>query len=254
MSKTARRTSTRSAKEARGEGRQVSEKFLAERKDKINNSPLKPMNELQAEYIRLIRDKTLILATGYPGTSKTYIPTVMACDQYALAEINKIYLIRPPVSKSKSLGYWSGSLEEKAANWLGESLAIIKERLGDSFEVALKHGDLEFIPLEVLKGRSLKNCFVLVDEAEDITIEEARKLVTRIGENCTMVLSGDIGQVDLPTKSGLRFLKEVAEKNPELEVSTGLVDFNRPSDIVRSDVCRNWTMALVREGIGGLND
>lgn len=250
-----RKSSTRRSKEIRGEGRQVSEKHLEERKEKINNSPLKPMNELQAEYIKLIRDKTLILATGYPGTSKTYIPTVIACDQYALTEIDKIYLIRPPVSKSKSLGFWSGSMEEKAANWLGESLSVIKERLGQgTFELALKRGDLEFIPLEVLKGRSLKNCFVLVDEAEDITIEEARKLVTRIGENCTMVLSGDIGQVDLPTKSGLRFLREVAEKNPELEESTGVVDFNRPNDIVRSDVCRKWTMALVREGIGGLDE
>ena len=253
MSRTARKTSTRSSKESRGESRKVSDKHLEERKDKVNQRPLKPMNEGQAEYIRLIQENTLILATGYPGTSKTFIPTVMACDLYALTEINKIYLIRPPISKSKSLGFWSGSLEEKAANWLGEALAVIKERLGQStFEIALKQGDIEFIPLEVLKGRNLKNCFVLVDEAEDITVEEARKLVTRIGENCTMVLAGDIGQVDLPTKSGLRFLKEVAEKNPELESSTGLVDFNRPSDIVRSEVCRNWTMALVREGIGEL--
>lgn len=251
----ARKSSTRKAKDARGESRQISGKHLEERQERINESPLKPLNEVQAEYIKLIQEKTLVLATGYPGTSKTYIPTVMACDQYALGEIDKIYLIRPPISKSKSLGFFGGSLEEKAANWLGESLAVIKERLGQGmFELALKRDDLEFIPLEVLKGRSLKKCFVLVDEAEDITSEEARKLVTRIGEGCTMVLSGDIGQVDLPTKSGLRFLKEVAERNPELEDITGLVDFNRPSDIVRSYACRQWTMALVREGIGGLDE
>jgi len=245
------RKRTRRVKEMSGETRSISDKDLENRRDKVNANPLKPLNEGQALYMRYIEEKSLILATGYPGTSKTYLPTVMACDSYTLGDIDKIYLIRPAVSKSKSLGFWSGSLEEKAANWLGESLSIMKERLGNGvFEVALKRGDLEFIPLEVLKGRSLKNCFVLVDEAEDITVEEARKLVTRIGKNCTMVLAGDIAQVDLSTTSGLKFLKDVAEANPELEKYTGIVDFNRPSDIVRSDECKLWTLALSRSDTG----
>ncbi len=178
----------------------------------------------------------------------TFIPTVIACDKYRKGEIDKIYLIRPFISKSKSPGFYAGTLQEKASIWLGEIVSVMKDRLGnDALELALRHGDVEFLPLEVLKGRSLKSCFVICDEAEDITVEEAKKIVTRVGENCTMVLSGDIGQVDLSSESGLKYLKELAEENPELEKTVGVVDFNQAGDIVRSETCKVWTMAIYRK-------
>lgn len=226
----------------------VKEKFQHEREERINESPLKPMNHLQKEYIRLIREKSIIIASGYPGTSKTYIPTVMACDAYRSGQIEHIYITRPAVSNSKSLGFWSGDLVSKMQNWLGPVLAVMTERLGQgALEVAIKRGDIVFVPFEVIKGHSFKNCYVLLDEAEDITVEEAKKFVTRLGENCTAVLAGDIGQSELGAKSGLRRLIELAEANPELEETTGWVDFNRPEDIVRSRVCKDWTMAFYRE-------
>ncbi len=183
----------------------------------------------------------------------TFIPTVMACDKYRLNEIEKIYLVRPFISKSKSPGFYAGSLQEKASVWLGEIISVMRERLGNgTLEHALNKQDIEFLPLEVVKGRSLKNCFVIVDEAEDITKEEARKLVTRVGENCTMVLSGDIGQSDLNSESGLKFIKDLGLSNPTLEKTVGILDFNRKSDIVRSEVCKLWTIAFADEGLGGL--
>lgn len=243
---------TRKTKEASGQGKVIQQKFMEQRVERINAAPLKPWNDEQKKYLQYLDSKSIIIATGYPGTSKTYLPTAWACDKYRVGDIDKIYLVRPATSKSKSLGYFAGTLQEKSAVWLGEVLSIFKDRLGpDALEIAIKRGDLEFVPLETLKGRSLKNCIVLVEEAEDITIEEARKLVTRVGDNCTMILSGDIGQSDLSGTSGLKFLREVTLKNPELEKFTGLVDFNRPGDIVRSEACKNWTLALIREGIGG---
>lgn len=246
MAKTNRqdKVDRRAKRAAKGE-REIKDKFLEERERKINNSPLVPMNELQKEYINLIRDKQVVIATGFAGTSKTYIPTVIACDKYLMGEIDQIYITRPAVSNSKSLGYFSGDLVEKMSNWLGPVLTTMKERLGQgTLEVAIKNGDITFLPFEVLKGYSFKNCFVLCDEAEDVTVDEAKKFITRIGENCTAVLAGDVTQSELKDRSGLVKLVELIRKTPMLESTSGLVDFNRPSDIVRSRVCKEWILAF----------
>ena len=94
----------------------IKPKFAVERQETIK--PLVPMNPLQSTYINYINTKKITIATGYPGTSKTYIPTVMACDMWRKGEISRIYLTRPNISNSKSLGYFSGSLVEKMTNWL----------------------------------------------------------------------------------------------------------------------------------------
>ncbi len=237
----------RAKKSSRGE-REIKEKFMEERERKVNNSPLVPMNELQRQYISSIQEKQVIIATGLAGTSKTFIPTVIACDQYLLGEINQIYITRPAISNSKSLGFWAGDLQSKMSNWLGPVLTVMKDRLGSgTLEVAIKNGDIQFVPFEVIKGYSFNNAFVLCDEAEDITTEEAKKFVTRIGNNCTAVLAGDLSQSELKDKSGLKKLVELAKNNPHLEASAAWVDFNRPSDIVRSDTCREWILAFRRD-------
>lgn len=236
---------TRAGKVASGEGRVVKQKFAEERK---NVPPLKPMNDLQAEYIRLINTKSLIIATGFAGTSKSYIPTVMACDKWRAGDIDKIYLSRPAVSESKSVGFFKGSHIEKMSIWLLPILSTMYERLGKNVvDLAIASGDIAFIPLETIKGMSFgKSTFVIVDEAEDITIKEAKSIVTRQGGG-TMVLAGDLEQAALNEKSGLAWLKKMVEKNACLEDTTGFVDFNRPSDIVRSDACKAWILAMRRE-------
>jgi phosphate starvation-inducible PhoH-like protein len=251
----AKRDSTRNnrrSKAARGEEKTISPKFMEQRQQKINAAPLKPRNPEQKMYLKYLEEgKPVIIVTGYPGTGKSYLGAAFACDKYRKGDIDKIFLVRPATSKSKSLGFFAGTLAEKSAAWLGEVLSVFKERMDKgALEEAIKHEEIEFIPLEVIKGRSLKDCIVLVEEAEDITVEEARKLLTRIGHNCTMILSGDIGQTDLTQESGLRFLRNMAIANPQLEELTGLIDFNRPEDIVRSEACKKWTMAFIQEGIG----
>lgn len=195
--------------------------------------------------IKIDDPEHLYLTNDYIVTHNTYIPTVMACDMWRKGEIDQIFLTRPNISSSKSLGFFSGSLVEKMMNWLLPVLDIMYKRLGRNVvEIAIKNGDIAFVPLETIKGMSFgPSTFVICDEAEDVTVPEAKTIITRQGGGI-MVLAGDLEQSALDEKSGLRFLKNVVESNPDLEKYTGFVDFNRPSDIVRSPECKAWILAL----------
>ena len=193
MSKGANNTPrTRKAKIENNEEKHIKDKFMEQREEAINNKPLKPWNGKQKFYIELIEDWDIptILCTGYAGTSKTYIPTVIACGWLRTGKINKIVFSRPNISNSKSLGYFGGSLLEKMSNWLLPVLDILNERLGRSLvEYYIKTGQIVFVPLETIKGYSANDCIFIVDEAEDLTVEEAKKVITRQGQNCKMILS-----------------------------------------------------------------
>lgn len=230
--------------------RVVKEKFLEDIEKKI--PPLRPMNAKQAAYIEAIKAKDLIIATGYSGTSKTFIPTVMACDALRLGVTNggidKIVLSRPNVSNSKSLGYMKGDLIEKFSYWLAPVLTTMKERLGQAaLELHIEKGNIEFLPLEVIKGYDARDCFMIVDEAEDISWDEAKKIVTRQGRNSTLVLAGDLLQSELKSGSGLRKLIELAKKYTRLDV--GLIDFDDVEDIVRSKQVKEWIKVFGKENL-----
>lgn len=242
--------SVKQAREAKksNTGRVITQKHLEQREEQINTRPLVPMNDKQREYIRSIENHGMTIATGFAGTSKTYIPTVMACDAYLRGEINKIVFVRPNVSNSVSLGMFKGSATEKMEMWLMPVINILRDRLGQgALECALERGNIIYLPLEVVKGFSAENCFFIVDEGEDISRDEAIKLVTRPGKNCKMVISGDIGQSELKDASGLKLIKEMAEKYSTLNV--GFVDFNNINDIVRGEDTKQWIIALRKEGL-----
>ena len=244
--KVRKKRTTRADKASAGQERAIREKFIEERV----LPPLRPMNNKQANYMQLISDKKLVVATGYAGTSKTYIPTVMACDAYRKGEINKIFLCRPAMSESKSLGYFAGDLETKAKHWLLPVLSIMYERLGkEVVEIAIRSGDIQFIPMETIKGMSFgKGTFIIVEECEDVTVKEAKSILTRQGGG-TMILAGDIGQSALNEKSGLKFIVDMIAKYPELEKTTGVIDFNDVDDIVRSKECKAWIVAMSKEKV-----
>lgn len=227
-------------------GRKIPDKFKEEREEQINSRPLVPLNEKQRVYIQLINQYDLVLATGWAGTSKTYIPTVMACDAYLRGDIDKIVFTRPNISNSKSLGMFKGSAVEKMEMWLMPVMNILRDRLGvGALETAIKHGNIQFVPMEVIKGFSAENCFFIVDEGEDLTVEEAKKIVTRQGRNCKMVISGDVSQSELKERSGLKMLFKMIAEYPALNVGT--IDFNHINDIVRSEQCKQWVIAFNKE-------
>lgn len=237
---------TRKEKVQGGTQRVVKEKFAEQRKEKINSKPIVPLNAKQRTYLELLEDKSVVIATGYAGTSKTYLPTAKAADLYKLGEINKIYITRPAISESASVGYFKGTEIEKMSVWLNSVIPIFKERLGTAeFEIALASKDIEFIPLEVIKGMSINDAWVLVEEASDLTKEEVIKLVTRMGKNSKLVLSGDIRQSELNKGLGLAWVADFVKRHNLSNF--GFVDFDDVNDIVRSEAVKQFIVALVRD-------
>lgn len=244
----ARSSTTRKAKIESGQPRVIKDKFLEEREESIKAKPLVPMNAKQREYIRLLQEKSCVIATGYAGSSKTYIPTVMAADLLKTGKINKIIVTRPAVSSSKSVGYFKGSDIEKMSVWLNSVIPVFKERLGAAgLEIALAAKNIEFVPLEVIKGMSINDAWVLAEESSDLTKDEVIKLVTRMGRNSKLVLSGDIRQAELKGDLGLKWVADFVNRHRNLQENFGFVDFGDVNDIVRSDAVKQFIVALVRD-------
>lgn len=240
------RKMTRSKKSEDGAVRVIKDKFMDERKEHLKAKPLVAMNKKQQLYIDLIKEKDIVVATGFAGTSKTFIPTVMAADLFNLGQINKIIVTRPAVSSSKSVGYFKGTEVEKMQVWLNSVIPIFTERLGKAkFEIALANKDIEFVPLEVIKGMSINNAWVLAEESSDLTKEEIIKLVTRMGKNSKLILSGDIRQSELKSGCGLSWISEFVNRHNLLHF--GFIDFNEVNDIVRSEAVKSFIVALVRD-------
>jgi hypothetical protein len=147
-------------------GRVIKDKFEEKNVEMINSKPLRPLNQIQAEYIHNCKTKPYNIATGYAGTSKTYIPTRLAIEQYLKGEVDKIVIVRPAISDSKSLGYFGGDLLTKSKNWILPVLDVLEEFLGKNrVEYMLTKGDIVPVPLETIKGRSFNDSFIIIDEA-----------------------------------------------------------------------------------------
>lgn len=242
------RQNTRKTKIDSGQPRVIKDKFLEEREESVKAKPLVPMNAKQREYIKLLQEKSCVIATGYAGSSKTYIPTVMAADLFKTGKINKIIVTRPAVSSSKSVGYFKGSDVEKMSVWLNSVIPIFKERLGAAgLDIALAAKNIEFVPLEVIKGMSINDAWVLAEESSDLTKDEVIKLVTRMGRNSKLVLSGDIRQAELKGDLGLKWVADFVNRHRNLQENFGFVDFGDVNDIVRSDAVKQFIVALVRD-------
>jgi phosphate starvation-inducible PhoH-like protein len=175
----------------------------------------------------------------------------MACDAYLKGEIDKIVFVRPNISNSKSLGMFKGSAVEKMEMWLMPVINILKARLTPGgLESAIDNGNIQYVPLEVLKGFSAERCFFIVDEGEDINQEEAKNIVTRQGKGCKMVISGDVSQSALKSHSGLKMLTRMAQRHTHLDI--GFIDFNHVNDIERSQACKDWIIAFEKDDREGV--
>ncbi|MBI2713473.1 MAG: PhoH family protein [Rhizobiales bacterium] len=203
--------------------------------------PIKALNPTQATYFNALRTSPQVIVLGPAGTGKTWIAATYAADLFRNRQIDKIILTRPNVPCGRSLGYFPGTLEDKFAPWAAPVAEAIKERIGRAaYEIALKNGGIELVPFEVMRGRSWKNAFVLFDEAQNSTPAEIKTFLTRIGEECTVVINGDVSQCDLEQASGLRTAIHLI-KSQMLPVP--VIEFSR-DDIVRSGVCAMWVRAF----------
>jgi phosphate starvation-inducible PhoH-like protein len=229
--------------------RVVKEKFKEQRASALANKPIYPLNDKQKEYFEAIRTKDLIVATGYAGTSKTYVATCLAADAFYKGEIHTIVLARPAVSGSQSLGFFSGSSNEKMMNWTMPLVNVLYQRLGRTVvDLAILEGNIQLQPLETIKGMSYgKGVWVIADEVEDCTIDEIKSIVTRNG-GAKMILCGDVLQSALHEKSGLAIFADILYDSDALQEHAALIEFNSYEHIVRGKLCKNLIVAFDKAG------
>jgi phosphate starvation-inducible PhoH-like protein len=214
--------------------------------DQKATSGLTPKTTRQKEFIEALTNSTQVFVLGPAGTGKTYITATVAADQYTTKSIDKIVITRPHVAVGKDLGYLPGSLEEKTYPWALPVLDVLIKHLGKgAVETGIKSGNIEMAPLALMRGRSFENAFIIVDETQNITTHELKMLLTRVGENSTIVLNGDVQQSDLKEADGLSKVIHLAKKHL-LPVS--VIEFG-VDDIVRSDICAQWVRVFMKENL-----
>lgn len=207
---------------------------------------LLPQTERQGDYIKAIEEFDQVIVLGPAGTGKTYIAATVASNLYITKAIDKIIITRPNVAAGKSIGYFPGTLEEKMMPWVMPVLEVLHWNLGKgAVETGIKNGNIEIAPFETMRGRSFQDAFVILDEAQNVTPHEMKMFLTRVGQNCKVILNGDIQQSDLGETSGLSKAIHIAKKHM---IPVPVVEFT-PDDIVRSDLCKKWIVAFMKEGL-----
>jgi len=217
--------------------REIKDKFMEER---TTRTALQPKTKMQARYIEAITDFTQTISLGCAGTGKTYIASTMAAQLYMQGTINKIILTRPNVPSSRSLGSFPGTIEEKMAPWTTPVVEVLKNCMGGAYENAVRNGAIIVAPFETMRGSSFSDAFVIMDEAQNTTPEEMKMFTTRIGENCRIVINGDIAQSDIRQTSGLSTIIDLAQR---FNLPVPVIEFGI-DDVVRSKECKMWIEAF----------
>ena len=199
---------------------------------------VKPLNFIQGEYLEAIKNNEIIFGIGSAGTGKTFVAASYAAGELFHRRIEKIILTRPNVETGRGLGFLPGELEEKYAPYLDPFDQVFKRSLGAGFyEYALKTKTVDPKPLGFMRGASFENSIILVDEVQNMTKTEFKMLLSRIGRNCKVILSGDPDQTDIQD-SGLKDAVDRLDGLQGIEVVRFLDE-----DIVRSKMCKQIIIA-----------
>lgn len=207
---------------------------------------LVPKTEMQGEYIKALQESAQVISVGPAGTGKTYVVATHAANKYTSKEIDKIIITRPHVAVGRDLGYLKGGLEDKTLPWAMPVLDVLTQHLGKgTVETAIKNGNIEVAPMALMRGRSFDNAYIIMDEAQNMTVAEMKMVVTRVGENCTLVMNGDIKQSDINEQSGLSKAIYLSKK---YNMDAPVIEFTT-DDIIRSAICKQWIVAFDAEGL-----
>ncbi|MBR3961434.1 MAG: PhoH family protein, partial [Clostridia bacterium] len=161
----------------------------------------------QQKYVQAIKNNTITIGVGPAGTGKTYLAVAMAVMAFRSKQISRIILTRPAVEAGESLGFLPGDLQQKVDPYLRPLYDALYEMLGpEAFARCQERGEIEVAPLAYMRGRTLDDSFIILDEAQNTTSEQMKMFLTRLGANSKIVVTGDITQIDLPAgkKSGLK--------------------------------------------------
>lgn len=230
--------------------------------------PFKAANETQQELYHQALNAPLTIAIGPAGTGKSFVGAYAACRLLVEKQIEKIILTRTPLPTGPSMGFFAGTGQEKMAVWLAPILGTIKKILKTPagtdgyFNSLIEKGQIEFQPLETIKGSSFDDSFILVEEAQELTFEQLSSLTTRIGDNSHLFLNGDFAQYNTRNREPLaleglvnviredhEFLDRGYEVDEWESIRVPVIEFTS-DEIVRSDITRKMVKLLekMREG------
>ncbi len=190
-----------------------------------------PRSEKQKKYVRALKESEIIISAGPAGTGKTFLAVAIALTMLLEKKIERIILSRPAVEAGERLGFLPGDMKEKVDPYLRPLYDSLYDLLDfEKIQKKIEVGDIEIAPLAFMRGRTLKNCFAILDEAQNATDTQIKMFLTRLGENSKIVINGDPSQIDLPNKtlSGLNRSKKLLGHLKEISV----VDFDH-KDVVR---------------------
>ncbi len=193
--------------------------------------PVKPKTLGQKKYVEAIKNNTIVLGVGPAGTGKTYLAVAMAVNAFRAKEVNRIILTRPAVEAGEKLGFLPGDLQSKVDPYLRPLYDALFDMLGaENFQKYQERGNIEVAPLAYMRGRTLDDSFIILDEAQNTTPEQMKMFLTRMGFNSKVVVTGDVTQIDLPDgkKSGLVEVTKILKNIEQIE----LVRFSE-KDVVR---------------------
>ena len=176
--------------------------------------PVKPKTIGQKNYVQAIKNNTVTLGIGPAGTGKTYLAVACAVAAFREKRVNRIVLTRPAVEAGERLGFLPGDLQSKVDPYLRPLYDALFDMLGaDSFQKYMERGDIEVAPLAYMRGRTLDDSFIILDEAQNTSREQMKMFLTRLGFGSTVVITGDVTQIDLPADkvSGLKEAMRVLE-------------------------------------------
>ena len=182
--------------------------------------PVKAKTLGQERYLDAIRDNTIVFGVGPAGTGKTYLAVAMAVKAFKAKEVSRIILTRPAVEAGESLGFLPGDLQQKVDPYLRPLYDALFDMLGsESFQRHFERGTIEVAPLAYMRGRTLDDSFIILDEAQNTTPEQMKMFLTRLGFNSKIVVTGDITQIDLPggRRSGLKDVIKVLKKVDDIK-------------------------------------
>lgn len=203
--------------------------------------PIKAKTMGQKKYVDAIRKHTITLGVGPAGTGKTYLAVAAAVAAFRAKEVNRIILTRPAVEAGERLGFLPGDLQSKVDPYLRPLYDALFEMLGpESYAKYVERGNIEVAPLAYMRGRTLDDSFIILDEAQNTTPEQMKMFLTRFGAGSRVVVTGDVTQTDLPPgkQSGLTQALEVLRGIPEIAIVT----LDR-SDVVRHDLVQTVVRA-----------
>ena len=227
----------------------------------LNNSNIKSFNQLiktprksviarsdkQSEYIKALKENDIIMSLGPAGTGKSFLAVSVAVTLLIEKKIDRVILSRPAVEAGEKLGFLPGDMKEKVDPYLRPLYDALYELFGaEKIDKKIETGEIEIAPLAFMRGRTLKNCFAILDEAQNATETQIKMFLTRIGENSKLVVNGDPSQIDLINKSqsGLIKSKNILKHLEEIKI----IEFDH-NDVVRHPLVSKIIRAYQRKNV-----